>query len=268
MGIDAEMLIRYRGSKPTDDQLNRWSWDLCSAIGAGKFFISDGVPPDEYGTRSEAWHKAFDSHPLAEQWRSKARDTREEIFADIGKCPDCLRRAIELTNRRYPLDEDSEVPATHRMPGKVWTQGGPPILAGPDEWFMEVSLWTRYYGPGYERGDILTICAVAEWVEQNMQPCEVWYGGDSSGVCAEPFPADKREEYRKLLYGPTGRDYYKWDERGTFPTPKPCGLCVPGENRFNRCGWGGNYVRVHCSGCGKSFTSDAKGEIWTLAKDD
>lgn len=40
MGIDARLFIRYRGNKPTDDQLKLWSWDLCTAIGAEKFFIS------------------------------------------------------------------------------------------------------------------------------------------------------------------------------------------------------------------------------------
>ena len=37
MGIDAEIMIRYRGEKPSDDQLNRWSWDIASAIGAFGF---------------------------------------------------------------------------------------------------------------------------------------------------------------------------------------------------------------------------------------
>ena len=48
MGIDARIVVRYRGEKPTQEQLSRWSWDLCRAVGARHFFISDGLPPAEY----------------------------------------------------------------------------------------------------------------------------------------------------------------------------------------------------------------------------
>ena len=269
MGIDAAMLIRYRGTRPSDDTLNRWSWDMCQSIGAGKLFTSDGIPPDEYQAAIAAWHAAFNAHPLYPQYQAGNRDAHKAIISDIGKAPKCLRRAIELTHRRYPLDDDSnDVPPEYRAPGLAWTQDGDPIFAEPGETFLGVSLWTRYYGPGYERGDILTICAVAEWSETNMQPCEVWYGGDSSGVCAAPFGPTEREAMRKHLYGTQGRAYFaEFDERATSPTPEPCGLCVPGENRFNRCGWGDSYIKVHCAGCGKSFVSNDNGASWAEEKD-
>jgi hypothetical protein len=190
----------------------------------------------------------------------------QHFFITAGPRP-C--RAIELTNSRYPLDDDSDVPPEYRAPGLAWTQDGNPICARPGETFLKVNLWTRYYGPGYERGDILTICAVAEWCELNLQPCEIWYGGDSSGVLAKPFGAAERTAMRTHLYSKSGRDYFSHYQRaGSFPTPAPCALCVPGENRFNRHGWGNNYVAVNCGGCGREFESRDGGESWTdMAKD-
>lgn len=260
MGIDAEILIRYRGEKPTDEQLTRWSWDLCRSVGAAKFFISDGLPPEAHRLASKQWSEAYEAH-------EKAGKSRDQIVAAIGEYPQQLRRAIELTGRRYPHDDESGVPEQYRAPGLAYTQDGPDIYAEPGEYLLEVALWTRYYGPGYERGDILTICAVAEWIEANMQPCEVWYGGDSSGVCVEPFGAAAREALRKHLYSRQGRDYFKHGERSGFPTPAPCGLCVPGENRLNRHGWGKDYVAVNCAGCGKSFESSDNGKTWVAKKE-
>ena len=264
MGIDAKLLIRYRGERPADADLNRWSWDLCRSIGARHFFTSDGIHPDEYVKAIDAWHAAFNAHREHARWQAGDSTAHDAILADIGTPPKCLRRAIELTNRRYTLDDDSEVPPERRAPGLAWTQDGESIYAQPGEHMLEVSLWTRYYGPGYERGDILTICAVAEWCEQNLQPCEVWYGGDSSGVLAELFGPADRAAMRAHLYSQSGRDYFTHEKRGTFPTPKPCGLCVPGENRFNRYGWGNNYVAVNCGGCGKSFESRDGGASWVV----
>lgn len=265
MGIDARMLVRYRGEKPTDEQLNRWSWDLCRSIGADNFNINDGCSPEEYNKTIEICNKAFNSH--SEYPRCKVdRSIREVIVADIGECPKCLSRAIELTNRQYPIDDDNScIPIEFREPGRCWIQDGETIFANHDEWFFEISLCTRYYGKGYERGNILILCAVAEWCEHNLQPCEVWYGGDSSGVEAEPFGEEARLELRRHLYSPNGRDYFKYDDAG-YPTPKPCGLCVDGENRFNRYGWGDNYIAVSCAGCGKCFASRDDGKSWIEEK--
>lgn len=275
MGIDAEILIRYRGERPTDAQLSRWSWDLCNSVGASKFFTSDGLPPDEYGEASRRWREAFNAHPAYARFSTRGNQgnftAREEIVRDIGEHPQCLRRAIELTNRRYPIEGDDykDIPPQYWAPGLAWTQDGDSILAEPGETLLEVSLWSRYYGVGYERGDLLGICAICEWIETNMQPCEVWYGGDSSGVLAEPFPEHKRAELRRHLYSQQGRDYFAYfDERGSFPVPKPCGLCVPGENRFNRCGFGPNYVAASCGGCGKTFETRDNGSTWEVRKPD
>lgn len=256
MGIDAEMMVRLYGAKPSDEQLAEWSWDLCAAIGADKFFIKDGVPRAEYRSKIDAWHKAFEAHPLHAGWPTD-RSLGDKIRADIGQPPDERRRAIELAG-----DYDELEPS-----GKLWQQDGDDIHAGVDEWFLRLSLWTRYYGVGYERGDILTICAVAEWCEHNIPRCEVWYGGDSSGVCMEEFGPCERARLRAHLYSKRGRDYYgSWSDldHGVHIIPDPCSLCVPGHPRFDSCGWGKSFRKVHCRGCSKSFVTRDEGQAWNV----
>lgn len=274
MGIDAEMLLRLTGPKPTEAQLTEWSWNLCRSVGAEHFFTRDGMPPPEHHKAEKAWHHAFNTHPLYAEWRlaDKAHDyeKREKlhdgIFASIGRCPESRQRAIELTNYVYPLDADDgydDVPPEYRIPGRAWTQDGDSILAPDGEWFCKVNLWTRYYGVGYERGNLLVICATAEWCELNLPNCVVWYGGDSSGVEAAPFPHEERLKLKKHLYSQQGRDYFRYDARqGRKPNgPAPCGLCIPGGD-FQQYGSGPNYAAVHCAGCGKNFESSDGGKTW------
>ena len=259
MGIDAQIVIKYRGDKPTDDQLSRWSWDICRALGAKHFFIIDGLPAAEYEPAIKAWHKAFDAHPLYPQYKAGDGAVHGSILNDIGPAPQKLRRAIAFA-RNYEEDEANR-------DGLVYLQDGPPIFAANGEWLLEVGVWSRYYGVGYERGDILFLCSVAEWVEANIQPCEVWYGGDSSGVLLERFDEAARAALRRHLYSQHGRDYFNYGIQSSFGTPKQCGLCVKGENRFQQYGTGSTYSAVSCGGCGKNFETRDSGKTWTVAEE-
>ncbi len=280
MGIDAEMVIKYRGERPTDEQLTLWSWELCRSIGARHFSVGDGLPALDYYRASKAWHAAFKAHKLYPEFellRNRGREewgeVRKSIIADIGEPPQRRRRAIEFCGESNAAWADTDAEAVHadRNLGLLYTQDGDDVLAAPGEYLLQVSLWTRYYGEGYERGDILTLCAIAEWIEANMQPCEVWYGGDSSGVCIEPFGEPRRMELRRHLFGQKGRDYFKSSGWGfsTPPMPKPCGLCVPGEERRQQYGSGmnGQYAAVSCAGCGKNFETHDGGTTWAERKD-
>lgn len=283
MSIDARMLLRVKGSKPTDLQIAEWGDALCRSIGAKHFFITDGLPPDEYRIAEKKWHTAFNAHPEYEEWNASRKrddwlnhchddewkDIDDRIRADVGPAPEERRRSIELTNYIYPIgDDDESIPVEYRQPGRCYTQDGDTIFAKQDEWFLTVSLWSRYYGVDYERGDLLTLCAVAEWCEVNIPNCEVWYGGDSSGVCVEPWPESKRLELRRHLYSTKGRDYFAYSSRYGQKTmhPDPCGLCI-GGGRFEQFGSGGSYVAVHCASCGKSFDSRDNGATWQERKE-
>jgi len=155
--------------------------------------------------------------------------------------------------------------------GKVYHQDGPSIHAGQGETLLEVSLWSRYYGPGYERGDILSICAIAEWVEVNIPHCQVWYGGDSSGVLVAPFGKAERQEMKQHLYSSKGRDYFKGfgtisANRNPYPAMLPCKIC-PKDNLLPRSGWGQNYAVYHCAPCGRTFTTHDNGQTWETSRE-
>lgn len=181
------------------------------------------------------------------------------------------RLAIERTNTRYR--EAGDPP-----PGSQYqedTSGGP-IKAHPGECLLEVHLGGRYYSPSYERGDILTYCAIAEWLEANIQGCEVWYGGDSSGVLMELFDEAKRKAFKAHLYRPEGREYFNYDSplmgNDGVQAPKPCALCPGGKYRGSRCGWGGSgataFASYHCRGCGYSEETRDAGQTYTEKKRD
>lgn len=138
------------------------------------------------------------------------------------------------------------------------------VEAASGETLLSITLWSRYYGVGYERVDLLTICAIAEWCERNIQGCEVWYGGDSSGVCITPFPEAERKVLRNHLYSSDGRSYFSYDKRSEPPLPprSDCKLCIP-DHEPSRFGWGAAYAAYNCAGCGKRFITNDGGLTWT-----
>jgi hypothetical protein len=266
MGIDAVILVVAKGDKPTDEQIARWSWWLAQAIGPEKFLLRDGLPASEYRERRHAWQAAFHAHPLAEGDRWKFdRDTHQRILDDLGPVPELRRRAMELSGETdVAYEEEGELEGEV---GRYYAQDGPTLRADPGEWFLRLSIMGSYYGVGYERGDLLAYCAMAEWIEASIPNSEVWYGGDSSGVLAERFDESARAALRSHLYGARGRDYFRemsFTPPGTFPTPKPCSLCIPDEPRFLQHGAGPSYIGVNCGGCGKFFESRDNGKSWQV----
>jgi hypothetical protein len=181
------------------------------------------------------------------------------------------RLAIDRTLNRYR--EENTPP-----PGSEYHEDSyTPVKAEPGECLLELSLSGRYYGPGYERGNILVYCAIAEWLEHNIPGCEVWYGGDSSGVLAEPFNEAKRVELRKHLYGEEGREYFRHSGMGKAPLlPPACALCPHGRYWGSQCMWGGHIngkpntttAGFHCPGCGKSTETRDGGQTWQERKRD
>lgn len=74
----------------------------------------------------------------------------------------------------------------------AYHQDGPTLECPNDEQWIRVYLMGRYYGEGYERGDWSKLGQIMRWLYENMpEGSEVWYGGDSSGVCAEHYPLSR-----------------------------------------------------------------------------
>lgn len=197
-------------------------------------------------------------------WRMCEAIGAEKFYISTDWCGRGPRLAIMRTGDCYK--EEGEAP------GSVYHQDGDSIKADGDECLLELSLCGRYYGIGYERGDILTYCAIAEWLEANIPGCEVWYGGDSSGVCAKPFGDKERRELREHLYSNMGRHYFggfqRFDEerRGAAPRPPACAICPRGKYCGTRNGFGGGpgneYCAYHCPGCGKNAITRDGGKTW------
>lgn len=130
-----------------------------------------------------------------------------------------------------------------------YEQDGPDLLPEPGEQFLRVHLWTRYYGVGYERGDLPFIVALAAWLETNIPGGEVWYGGDSSGVCAKPFGQRQRNalfrHFARQGHEPYAGSFDRSLGRGDRPV---CGLCrQPMRQTMFSAGTDGGYT---CVGCG------------------
>lgn len=135
------------------------------------------------------------------------------------------------------------------FPVDVWEQDGDDIVPDDGETFLRFRPQTRFYGIGYERGDLPTILMLAEFVERLVPGGEVWYGGDSSGVCAERFDAPARNALFDHFVAVQCNPYYS--DRGSLmigkaPNPE-CPYCKVPCPQF---GFGGSYSSHSCQACG------------------
>lgn len=146
-------------------------------------------------------------------------------------------------------------------------QDGPPEDPDPGETMLEVHVSTRYYGPGYERGDLPFLVMVAEWLERRIPECEVWYGGDSSGVCAAPFGPEERSEMLDHFASPHGRDYFSsgnplFSGAIAGSTDHPiCKLCNEPMPQYGYGGMGSKRGMWSCGGCGSRVKRTETGEL-------
>lgn len=265
MGIDARMLIRgVPASLVTDEWLKAISWRLCQSIGAKNFFISDGLPPAEFEAAYDKWSKVFDAHPRcrrnAEGHYAFADGDHEAIIKDIGEAPKEQRTAIRKAECWLFEGDAREEPwplgaAYNHSYGEV-------VEAESDECLLSVSLWGRYYGPGYERGDPLIYCAIAEWLELNIPGCTVYYGGDCDGPM-EVFDADARLTLRQHLYSLQGRAYFTGFADGSNAKPPACSLCPNNTYCGYQTGSGLNgFAAFYCRGCDCFTSTPDGGKTW------
>ena len=140
-----------------------------------------------------------------------------------------------------------------------WNQDGPTIHPEPREQFIRVHLATRYYGTGYERGDLLLILGVARWLEENIPNSSIWYGGDSSGVCAEPFGHAARESLWKHFRSNGHRPYNGYFDRNN--NSPECPLCKEPATQY---GSGGDFASFTCDGCGWKLVHKGGKEVTNI----
>lgn len=125
-----------------------------------------------------------------------------------------------------------------------YDQDGPTLFPRQGEQFIEVHLRTRYYGMGYERGNLPLILGVADWLERNIRHARILYGGDSSGVIAAPLTSAHRELLLAHFCSVGHVPYATFG--GSNETGPSCPLCKEPTHRF---GWGKSYGMYACLGC-------------------
>ena len=234
MGVDARILVKVKvkgSERITEEQAIELSYRAGVTFGSEEFLI---IHPQ---------HAAMYSGP---------------------------RRAISIippydTGHRYW--EEGDPNNDHHLKGKtLYFQDGPNIEAEPDEQFLEVSVQTRYYGEGYERGDLPFIILLSEWLEYVIPGCEVWYGGDSSGIEAELFDRQARDVLKGHYFDHGHEPYISSPYRDYLHPIRPrcefCGGKVM-ANSGGGPGSGGKPIDFNtCSGCGYAVISDrATGEV-------
>lgn len=144
-----------------------------------------------------------------------------------------------------------------------YTQDGPTITPEKGETFIQVYPATRYYGEGYERGNLPLLIMIAEWLEENIKDGEVWYGGDSSGVEAKKFDKKAREKLFKFFAKEGHRGYttfFDKDKGGPL-----CNMCLV---RMDQYGFGPNYASYYCPGCGENTVTHDGGKTFEPKKED
>lgn len=212
MGVDARMFARHSGQALTPTEVRQLASRLAATLGVNSFMV---MRPGSMPWYPEGRH-ALTLVP-----------TFEEIAADDQEHAAWVRR---------------EAGGQVGMTTQVYTQDGPPILSKPGEQFIEVHLWTRFYGPGYERGDWPAIRATSEWLERHIPGCEVYYGGDSSGICAAHLDGPARE-HLTTHYLTHGHEPYRG---GRGSAPIHCDFCLRGMHDVGG-GQGRRFWR--CDGC-------------------
>jgi hypothetical protein len=154
----------------------------------------------------------------------------------------------------FITDTDSYSRAHHALSFvPVWEQDGPDIVPEAGEQFIRVHLRSRYYGPDYERGDWMLLRTTIEWLKRRWPDCEVWYGGDSSGVCAEHMTPARIAEFDELFFS-QGREAYTHSPgwRAFADATVVCPTC---NHETSNTGGGGGQSFHYCHGCGAKFVA-------------
>lgn len=234
MGIDAEMYVTtpYHYSK---EELQRWNYTIGDALGK-----HHGGP---------VWVTRKDSY------------TKEHVYP----LHDCAEMPYYYHGDEVAAKEEGWEP---NVIGQDHMDRSLDVRAKPGEHMLQVRLFTRYYGEGYERGDLWGILATAAWLDQNIPNATVYYGGDSSGVLIEPFGWQERVKLVKH-WATVGHEPYNrgfdTDLSGRKIERPICDMCnVP----LIRYGWGPDgFGSFSCSGCGLKLVTRDEG-VTFKEKDD
>lgn len=145
------------------------------------------------------------------------------------------------------IDQDKRQRALNRVTDSYQVPSGCAMSDG--EW-LDVAFCGRYYGPGYERGNLWIYIQTAEWLLRNFTGCAVYYGGDSGGPNDE-WTSTLRDELIAHWAEHGHRPYHqnRWGQRPSVPDPE-CPLC---EKPATQYGSGGQFASWTCDACGRHW---------------
>lgn len=148
------------------------------------------------------------------------------------------------------------------------------ITRPPGKAFVKVSLGSRFYGKGYERGPIDDQLTVARFLKAAWPDGKVFYGGDSSGVAFEEVtPAWEKDILRHFhAVGHTpyrgGFDNPLMDQprpgEKAVQRPKPCPRCL---TSMTRNGWGVGFGAFFCGSCNLTLETHDNGQTFVNRRD-
>jgi hypothetical protein len=127
------------------------------------------------------------------------RRLRDDELAKLNH--DLVRTLYQPLRLRGYEDQLKAAPIHHTAPDDTGIGPGEnriPPEHRPGEWYW-VHIGGRYYGIGYEVGDIWGFIGVAEWIEFRIEGAQVWYGSDVDDFLS-PFPKGLREQLAKHFF--------------------------------------------------------------------
>lgn len=125
---------------------------------------------------------------------------------------------------------------------------------------IKVNVWSRYYGEGYERGDLPFLISLRRWFLSALPGCTVFYGGDTTDI-AEPFTDEREAELWAHFVKHQHLPYISHRSliSDALDAEQRCEFCDEPMQRF---GWGSGYASFACSGCGLHRETRDGGRTW------
>lgn len=207
--------------------------------------IPDTVTPEDVLKVSRRMVDCFGTQPF---WLMSSKPSYRDIK---------MAAKQTLPHALYLIDEESQD-----------SNETPYIKPKKGRQFVKVSLGGRYYGKGYERGDIGTPILIARFLKHHWPDAKCFYGGDSSGVLYDEMTEDWETEILTHLFT-VGHEPYRgvmsFTEVGE-KTPT-CPRCLTNLIR-NGTGQGGQWGVFYCNSCDLQLETNDNGKTYTNRKED
>lgn len=183
------------------------------------------------------------------------------IGADPWSGPRHALKRVGCAACRNEYDDEGPCPFEGPGPHAVHFQDGDPVVFPGDVTVLRVNLWGRYYGVGYERGSFPILAAICDWLTRNCG--DVYYGGDSSGVCVRPW-SEIRESLFSHWCEVGGAPYFSAFDSDAAEYARVCALC---DRSMVRHGWGQAFAIYSCMWCGRRDETGDSGKTWKCTRD-